>query len=205
VRVKICGVTSVADALDAVSAGADAIGVNLVAASPRRVDEATALAIARAVRGRALAIGVVADRAADELASLRRELELDLLQLCGDESPETLAALLPGAYKALRIGSAGDVERAAGYGGELLLVDARVDGVLGGSGRSFDWGLVAGLAAERPLMLAGGLGPDNVARAIAVVRPAWVDVASGVEGALGPRRKDAALVQAFVRAARGAC
>ncbi len=202
VRVKICGVTCVEDALHAVAAGADALGVNLVAASPRVVGADVARAIVEAVGGRAKLVGVVADRPLDELVELRRALGLDALQLCGSEPPELLQALLPGAYKALRVADAADVAGAEAYGGDLLLVDAKLAGQLGGTGQSFDWRLVVELAARRPLVLAGGLGPHNVAEAIRTVRPAWVDVASGVEGALGPRRKDAARVRQFIEAAR---
>ncbi len=198
--VKICGITCVEDAQLAADAGADAIGVNLVGASPRSVDEAGARAIADAVRGRVSVVGVVADRDVALLRALRERVGLDLLQLHGDESPELLDALLPAAYKALRIGSAADVERAERYGGELLLVDARVEGALGGTGESFDWRLVEGLARRRRLILAGGLTPDNVARAIRAVGPWGVDVASGVERS--PRQKDPDAVRRFLLAAR---
>lgn len=200
--VKICGVTSVDDARVALDAGADAVGVNLVAGTPREVDSATAAAISRAVGERALVVGVVADRPLEELVRLRAELALGALQLHGDEPPELLRALLPNAYKALRIGSARDVAAAERYPGDRLLVDARVEGRLGGTGRSFDWSLVAELARRRRLMLAGGLDPDNVAAAIAAVDPWGVDVASGVERPGEPRRKDPERVAAFVRRAR---
>jgi len=200
--VKICGITSIEDALLAADAGADAIGLNFVPASSRRVEEAGARAIAEAVRGRVVVVGVVADLDAAGMRALGERVGLDLLQLHGSESPELLEAVLPHAYKALRVGSREDVELADSYAGDRLLVDARVEGALGGTGTSFDWLLVQGLAARRRLVLAGGLGPDNVARAIESVRPWGVDVASGVETA--PRHKDADLVRRFVAEARGA-
>lgn len=200
--VKICGITSVEDALAAADAGADAIGLNFVPASSRRVDEAAAAAIAGAVRGRLTVVGVVADLDAAAMRALRDRVGLDLLQLHGSESPELLEAVLPQAYKALAVGSREDVELADAYAGDRLLVDARVEGALGGTGVSFDWRLVQGLAARRRLILAGGLTPGNVAHAIGVVRPWGVDVASGVES--DPRHKDAAAVRRFVAAARGA-
>ena len=200
--VKICGVTSIEDALSAADAGADAIGLNFVPASSRRVDEAAACAIAEAVRGRVAVVGVVADLDATAMRALRERVGLDFLQLHGGESPELLEAVLPHAYKALRVGSREDVELADSYGGDRLLVDARAEGALGGTGTSFDWRLVQALAARRRLILAGGLGPDNVSRAVQSVRPWGVDVASGVESA--PRHKDAAAVRRFVAAARGA-
>jgi phosphoribosylanthranilate isomerase len=202
--IKVCGVTTVEDACLAVECGADLVGVNLVPTSPRVLDPVAARAIAEAVRGRAVVVGVVADRPLVELQELRRAARLDQLQLHGSEPPELLEALLPGAYKAIRVGSAEDVELAATYGGEQLLVDAKVSGMLGGTGATFDWRLVRQLATERRLLLAGGLNPDNVARAVAEVRPWGVDVASGVEVPGQPRRKDPDLVRRFVQRVRGA-
>ncbi len=203
--VKICGVTSAEDARMCVAAGASAIGINLVPASARFVgDERTAAEIARAVReAGALAVGVVADQSAREMLALRDRLGLGCLQLHGDEPPEVLAPLLPHAYKVIRVASERDVALADRYPGEHVMLDAKVVGVLGGSGESFDWSLATRLARRRKLSLAGGLTPENVAEAIRVVSPYCVDVASGVEVAGDPRRKDPARVAAFIAAARG--
>jgi len=201
VWVKICGVTSVEDAELVVAAGADAIGLNFVPGSPRCIDVERARAIAHACRGRAELIGVIANLAFDAARRLRDELGLTALQLHGDEPPELLAALLPAALKALRIGDASDAAAAEAFGGDRLLVDAKVQGALGGSGRSVDAELVRPLAERRRVILAGGLRPENVAERIAAVGPWGVDVASGVESA--PGVKSAAAVRAFVRAARG--
>jgi phosphoribosylanthranilate isomerase len=209
VHVKICGVRTPEDAVACVRSGASAIGLNFVPSSPRRVDEELARTIARAVHEDARAtgarvevVGVVADMSAEAMRDLARRAELDCLQLHGDESPETLRSLLPHAYKALRIATEADVALARTYPGDHLLVDAKVDGALGGTGATFDWALVRTLATERRLTLAGGLVPGNVARAVAVVRPFCVDVASGVESA--PGVKDLAKVRAFIEAARSA-
>jgi phosphoribosylanthranilate isomerase len=201
-HVKICGVTNVEDALVSVDAGASAIGLNFVPSSPRRVSVADARTIARAVRGRTLVVGVVADMEVQAMRALLGDAELECLQLHGDETPAMVAALLPHAYKAVRVGTPADVERARMYPGEHLLVDARVDGALGGTGRTLDWSLVAKLATERKLTLAGGLTPDNVRDAIRAVSPYCVDVASGVDRA--PGVKDHAKVIAFIRHAREA-
>lgn len=201
-HVKICGVTSAADAELCVAAGASAIGLNFVPSSPRVVTPERAREIARAVRGRVLVVGVVANLAVDAMLSLKKDAELECLQLHGDEAPEALAPLLPHAYKALRIGSAADVARADLYGGEHVLVDARVEGALGGSGRTFDWTLVSALAKKRKLTLAGGLTPDNVADAVRAVAPFCVDVSSGVESSPGVKDPDS--VRRFVAAAKGA-
>ena len=202
VHVKVCGVTSVEDAVARVDLGVSAIGLNFVAASPRAIDVATARAISDAVGKRALVVGVVADRGQGELEALRRDASLGCLQLHGDEEPEALIPFLPHAYKAIRVADEADVARADAYPGEHVLVDAKVAGALGGTGARIDPALVVALAKRRKLTLAGGLRPENVADAVAVVRPFAVDVASGVERAGDPRRKDLGAVRAFVEAVR---
>jgi phosphoribosylanthranilate isomerase len=202
VRVKICGVTSADDARMCVDEGADAIGINFVASSPRSVTEDEARAIADAVRDRVLVVGVVADLTADEMLALRDRVGLGCLQLHGDEPPEALEPLLPHAYKAIRVATASDVARADLYAGDYVLVDAKRPGALGGTGETFDWALVRELASRRRLTLAGGLHAENVAEAIRAVSPYCVDVASGVEAPGAPRKKDAARVRAFVRTAK---
>ena len=199
VHVKICGVTSVEDAVAVVDAGASAIGVNFVAASPRRVTVERAREIALAVRGRTLVVGVVADLTVAAMRALVKDAQLECLQMHGDESPDDVAAMLPHAYKAVRIGDASDVARARAFPGEHLLVDARVAGALGGTGHVVDWALVVPLARERKLTLAGGLTPANVEEALCAVQPYCVDVASGVESA--PGVKDMAKVRAFIETA----
>ena len=204
VRVKVCGVTSIDDARGCIEACVDAIGVNLVPTSPRCVDRDTARAIAAAIGTRALCIGVTADLSVDTLRALRDDLGLGCLQLHGDEPPETIEALLPRAYKAIRVGSVEDASRADLFPGAHLLVDGRVSGVLGGTGVRVDPSLVAALARRRKLTLAGGLSVSNVAAAIAAVGPWAVDVASGVEVPGNPRKKDLRAVAAFVAAVRAA-
>jgi len=198
--VKICGVTSVDDAKMCVEHGAHAIGLNFVAGSPRCVTIATAQAIAQAAKAcnpSTIVVGVVANQCVSDLIALKANAALDCLQLHGDERPADLTPLLPHAYKAIRIASAADVALARSFAGEYLLVDAKVDGQLGGSGMTFDWSLVKALSSERKLTLAGGLTPQNVRQAIAAVQPYCVDVASGVEFDGRPGIKDPAKVRAF--------
>ena len=202
VWVKVCGITSVEQALFCVEIGVDAVGVNFVPSSPRHVDREQASEIARAVGQRAVVVGVVADMEAGELRSLRAQTAIRWLQLCGNEPPELLTEVGPEAYKAVRIGSAEDVALAASFAGDRVLVDTKVEGALGGTGQSFDWSLVQKLARERRIVLAGGLRPENVAQAIASVQPFGVDVASGVERAPGDKDFDA--VRCFVENARRA-
>jgi phosphoribosylanthranilate isomerase len=201
-RVKICGVTTVEQAVACVEAGADSVGVNVVGSSVRRVHVAMAGAIVRAIGPRALVVGVVAGMSLEAMRAFRDDVGVGCLQLHGDETANDVLALLPHAYKAVRVDTADDVARARAMPGEYVLVDAKVPGLLGGSGHAFDWSLVIELAAARRLVLAGGLTPANVARAIETVRPWCVDVASGVESA--PGVKDLARVRDFIAAARSA-
>lgn len=206
--VKICGITSVEDARLAVDAGADALGFVFWPMSPRRTDPQRAAAIARELPPFVLRVGVFVDMARDEMARIADEVGLDLLQLHGDEPPEALGGLPRRALKAVRVGKGFTSEEARRYAGVAsgLLVDTRLPGetqLPGGTGIPFDWTLVRGLAEQVPfLVLAGGLGPANVAEAVRVVRPHAVDVSSGVEGL--PGRKDPAKVRDFVAAARAA-
>jgi phosphoribosylanthranilate isomerase len=203
IRVKICGITAPEDALACADAGADAIGLNFVPTSRRCVTRDEAREVLRAVRGRGIeTVAVVADLDVDTLRELASEV--DVLQLHGNESPATLLQLLPRAYKAVRVDAAADVALANTYAGERILVDAKVPYALGGTGVTFDWSLVTELAKNRRLILAGGLSPENVERAVRAVRPWCVDVASGVDLTGDPRRKDAGLIKAFIARARAA-
>ncbi len=206
--VKICGITSAEDARSAVEAGADALGFVFWHMSPRKVDPARAAAIARELPPFVARVGVFVDASRDDMARIADRVGLDLLQLHGDEPPEALRDLPRRAIKAVRVGKGFAPEESLRYlpAAAGLLVDTRLPGetqMPGGTGVPFDWSLVKGLAARVPfLVLAGGLGPGNVAEAIRAVRPQAVDVSSGVEGL--PGRKDPAKVRAFVAAARAA-
>ncbi len=210
-RIKICGVTSVADALAALDAGADALGLNFHPLSPRCVDPLRGAEIAAAIGDRAAKVGVFVNRTASEIVESAGRCGLDAAQLHGDESPTALAALaaLP-LIKAFRPG--GSLAPVAAFLGAcrelgalpgMTLIDAAAPGLYGGSGHIADWaplGRRDGLLAQVPLILAGGLTPDNVLAAIETARPEAVDVASGVEQA--PGRKSRAKMFDFVAAAR---
>lgn len=199
--VKVCGVTCPEDALASVRAGADAIGLNFVPSSRRYVDRRTARAIADAVRGQLELVGVFANEDEEALESARREVGLDWLQLHGAE-PAELVHRLPRAFKALGIADASDVQRAAEYPGERLLLDAKVDGALGGTGLTFDWSLLRARPLTARAIVAGGLNPENVAALVELLSPFGVDVASGVEQRGDARRKDPDKLMQFVRSAR---
>lgn len=202
IEVKICGLTTPYDALRCIEAGADAIGLNFWPGSPRCVDIPTARSIVEVAGDHAQMVGVFVDFSLDRVQEILHQTRIDWAQLHGDEPPEFLTELLPTAYKAIRVKSGSAIALARSYPGEHILLDASVPGMPGGTGRTFDWTIAAEVAEERKVTLAGGLTPDNVAEAVRAVRPFRVDVASGVESALG--RKDAELVRRFVEAAKAA-
>jgi len=211
--IKICGVTTAGDAVAAVDAGADAIGLNFYPASSRVISADRAAEISAAVGARAWKVGVFVNRPAIEIRELVERCRLDAVQLHGDEPPIELAALAGiTVIRAFRVAaSLAPAEEylqacdAIGALPSMTLVDAAAPGVYGGSGRQVDWGVVAGrggLLARLPLVLAGGLTAQNVAQAIVMARPTGVDVASGVEES--PGKKSRSRMMAFVTAARRA-
>jgi phosphoribosylanthranilate isomerase len=200
VEVKICGLTTVDDAVRCTEAGADALGLNFWPGSPRHVDVPTARAIVEACGDQATMVGVFVDFTLDQVREILQETETQWAQLHGDETPGLVAELLPHAYKAIGVKDGSAIELAREYPGEHLLLDASVPGMPGGTGRTFDWAIAASVAKERKLTLAGGLTPDNVADAVRAVRPFRVDVASGVESA--PGRKAPDVVKRFIEAAK---
>jgi len=199
--VKICGITSPADAELAVLAGADAIGVNLWPDSKRFVDDGSARDVLAAVPEGVLKVGVFVNAPAEEVAARVASLGLDKAQLHGNERAQDFVALDPGIIlRAARVRDESTFQTEALWRPSLWLYDAFAAGY-GGSGHQAPWPLVAKLA-RRPFLLAGGLTPDNVAAAIAAVRPDGVDVASGVEST--PRRKDPTKLRRFIESARAA-
>jgi phosphoribosylanthranilate isomerase len=198
--IKICGVTSVDDAIACAELGADSIGLNFWPKSKRRcpIDVAARVVDATDVR----VVGVFVDASLEEIARVRSITGIEWVQLHGDEPVSVLEALLPHAYRAVRPATDADVDLAIALPGDELLIDAFVPGIPGGTGQLASWTIAERIARARRVWLAGGLTPDNVAAAITAVRPFGADVASGVESA--PGIKDLALVERFVRAARGA-
>lgn len=205
--IKICGLKTLEDVAFCLEAGADALGLNFVPSSPRFLSSRDAHRLVEAARALgfppSVFVGVFADASLDEIVQVAGELELGWVQLHGHEPPAVLDALLArgiAAYQALRIGGSADVERASAYAGDRLLVDAKVEGQLGGSGQRVAPALVESLVRTRPVIVAGGLGPSNVGEVVRALCPFGVDTASGVE--VAPGQKDRAKVRAFVNAAR---
>ncbi len=207
-KVKICGITSLEDAQAAVRAGADLLGFNFYPASPRYISPQACRAIAEVLRPTGVClVGVFVNAGVEEVRSTLAECGLHLAQLSGDEPPEVLAELGGLAFKALRPADSQALDGMlarypARASAPAWLLDAARPGEFGGTGQSADWRLAAGLAARAPLLLAGGLKPENVAAAVRQVRPWGVDVASGVESTTG--RKDFHKMVEFIQAARRA-
>lgn len=200
--IKICGVCDVRSALVAVNAGADAIGLNFVQRSKRLVTFERATTIANEVRGAVELVGVVEDKPLEQAKALREQLGLDRIQLHYDVMHPDGTELPNWAYMALGIAEPNDVSRIADSPSSLLLLDACVAGKAGGTGVAFNWNWVIEIAKRKRVILAGGLKPDNVRDAVALVHPWGVDVSSGVEIPGMPGAKDPELVTRFIRNAR---
>lgn len=210
--VKICGINS-QEALDAaLAAGADMVGFVRFPRSPRHLGLEEGRALSVRARGKALRVTLVVDADDTALAEMVDAFDPDLLQLHGSETPERVADIRARfgrpVMKAVGIAEAGDLAAIEAYQGvaDRLLLDAKppaaAEALPGGNGVAFDWRLIAGLDAGKPVMLSGGLDCGNVAAAIALTGVQAVDVSSGVERRLG--EKDPARIEAFVRAARAA-
>jgi phosphoribosylanthranilate isomerase len=204
VRVKICGITNLDDAAEAVLLGAWAIGLIHYGKSPRRVTTDRATEIAAAFRRKCEVVGVFANPELEEVARAVEDAGLTMVQLSGDEGPSFCAEIARKTgvkvIKAIHVTSAADVHAAEAFRTDVHLFDTGGKGLWGGTGKTFDWELLREHRSDVPAVLAGGLRPDNVAEGIAVTRPHAVDVASGVEAE--PGRKDHALMAAFFEAAR---
>ena len=200
-KIKICGIKTVTDALAALDAGADLIGFNFYPKSPRYIDVGRCRDIMSVMRryGHITYVGVFVNAPMEEVRATMETVGLSLAQLHGDETPEMLSALDGKAFKAFR-GVPAEVNGFARSESPALLVDAAVKGVYGGSGVTADWSAAAELAKKYPLLLAGGLTPENVADAVQQVRPWGVDVASGVESSAG--EKDVSKIKEFVKAVK---
>lgn len=206
-RSKICGITRIEDGLVAAQQGADAIGLVFYPPSPRHVSIPQAASIAVALPPFVTSVGLFVNPAAAEVEAVLRELRLDLLQFHGDETPEFCAGFGVPYLKAVRVKPGVDLLQYAirFRAAKGLLLDAFVAGQAGGTGQSFDWDLIPeGLPL--PVILSGGLDPDNVRAAIERVKPWAVDVSSGVEAGKGINTlkgiKDAARIAAFMREVR---
>ena len=210
-EIKICGITQLDQANAIVAAGADYLGFICVPTSPRWLEPGAIQAIVRSMREssdhKTKTVGVFANATLSEISAVQSLADFDVLQLHSQESPEfchTVKTTFPQiqVWKALRIKSSGDLQRATEYETivDRLLLDAYHPQLLGGTGETIDWVLLQAFAPSIPWILAGGLTPENVAEALTQLHPQGVDVSSGVERS--PGDKDLGLVQAFIQAVR---
>jgi phosphoribosylanthranilate isomerase len=203
-RVKFCGMTNLDDALEAARLGAWAIGINHHPESPRYCEPDAAVEISAALKRQLEIAGVFVDAPLDDVVTAAENESLTMIQLHGGEGAAFCreAARRTGCkvIKAIRVRSPADIQAAEAYRTDFHLLDAYRPGTPGGTGASFDWDLLARRRSEVPLILAGGLTPDNIDEAVATARPLAVDVASGVEAE--PGIKDHALMAAFLERAQ---
>lgn len=201
-KIKICGIKTLKDALAAIDAGADYLGFNFYPKSVRFIETETCAQITSLLKREypnIQLVGVFVNSPVDEVKNILETCSLDLAQLHGDETPEVVQSLNGKAFKAFR-GVPQHINGFARDTAPALLVDASVKDIYGGTGITADWDNAAELAKHYPILLAGGLTPENVADAVRQVKPWGVDVASGVES--GPGSKDEARMRAFVQAVK---
>lgn len=201
VKVKICGITNLEDALQASACGADALGFVFYDKSPRCVTPEAAQAIIAALPPFVTTVGLFVNEAPGRIREIADFCGLDVIQLHGDETPTECEFAPRRTIKALRVKDAASLGGHGDYRVAALLLDAWVKDAYGGTGHSFNWALAAEVARQRPVILAGGLTAENVAAAVAAVAPYAVDVSSGVEAA--PGTKDPDKVAAFIATAKG--
>ena len=205
VRVKICGITNAVDALAAIDAGANLLGFNFDAKSPRCISEGDAAIIRSQLPKKIKAVGIFVNTSPAEVAALCKSLKLHAAQLHGDETPEDVAELassLP-VFKAFRVEPDFPLATLDEYPeAYAFLFDAAHTGQYGGTGRTTDWDVARRATVGRRIILAGGLNVENVAAAVRIVRPYGIDVASGVESR--PGKKDRGLLREFVEEVRRA-
>jgi phosphoribosylanthranilate isomerase len=201
VKVKICGITSVADGVVAAEAGADMIGLMFYERSPRHIAFATAAEISRALSPFVVKVGVFVNPDEDTVMRAIGECGVTLLQFHGEETPEFCAQFAAMTMKAFRVRDAASLSALPNYATDAYLLDAYSPDAHGGTGAKFNWDLaIEAKKHGKPLFLAGGLTPENIGAAVRQVEPFGVDVSSGVESA--PGQKDPAKVRAFIQAVR---
>jgi phosphoribosylanthranilate isomerase len=205
VRVKICGITSAADAQAAIDAGANLLGFNFYPQSPRHVTGEEAAEIRSKIPKRIKAVGIFVNRPPADVIALRSSLELDAVQLHGDEPPEAVAEIAPlvPVIKAFRVEPEFPLATLDEYSCAFaFLFDAAHTGQYGGTGRTTDWDVARRASTSHRIILAGGLKVENVAAAVRIVRPYGIDVASGVESS--PGKKDPGRLREFIQEVRRA-
>jgi len=205
VRVKICGITSAADAQAAIEAGANLLGFNFYPKSPRHISEDQAAKIRSELPKKVKAVGIFVNVLAADVITLRSSVGLDAVQLHGDEPPEMVAEIAPvvPVIKAFRVEQEFPITTLDEYSQAFaFLFDAAHTDQYGGTGRTTDWDVARRASLKHRIILAGGLKVENVAAAVRIVRPYGIDVASGVESS--PGKKDHGLLREFIKEVRRA-
>ncbi len=196
-KIKICGITNIEDALCAVEAGADALGFVFYEKSPRNVTPEVVKQIVAMLPPFVTTVGLFVNTASEKIKTIMAFTGLNTIQLHGDETPADCSLSPYRVIKAVRVKNADSLVGISAYKVSALLLDAWSDDQYGGSGESFDWQLAKQFTAQVPLILAGGLNPDNIAQAITMVKPYAVDVSSGVE--ISPGYKDHQKIKHFIQ------
>ena len=201
VKVKICGITNVTDALAAASAGADALGFNFWPASSRYIEPDLAVPIRMSLPPFVSSVGVFVDASVEHVREVMELCRLDFAQLHGRENPRNVAKLTGlRLIKAIRVRNEKDLSELERYKVDCFLLDTYAPDKPGGTGKTFDWDLARQASSRAKIILAGGLTPENVADAVEAGRPFAVDVASGVEEEPGLKSRD--LMEWFIREAK---
>jgi phosphoribosylanthranilate isomerase len=186
VKLKICGITNLPDAIAATEAGADYLGFIFHPASPRYITPSAAKAIIQKLPRHIMKVGVFVNLPADEIIQIMQDLTLDIAQLHGEESPNYAGIIgCERVWKAMALNSSADINSAINFPASAILADAITPEQRGGSGKKCDWQQAAKLAEQVKLVLAGGINPENIAAAITTVKPFAIDVCSGVEATPG--------------------
>jgi phosphoribosylanthranilate isomerase len=201
IRVKICGLTNLDDAMASAELGADAVGFVMYPKSPRCVKPVRAKRIIAELPPYVTAVGVFANQEFQEVEEIMVECGFDLAQLQGDEPPEFCQRLGSRVVKAIRVKDAGSLKQMSEYSVRAFLLDTYREDQFGGTGERFDWDLAVQARQYGRIILAGGLTPDNVQEAVAKIQPYGVDVSSGVERQ--PGKKDHTKIEKFIKQARG--
>lgn len=201
-RVKICGITSAQEAIAVAAAGADALGFVFVPGTPRYIRAEAAAGIVAGLPPFLTPVGVFVDQALNEVLEIAARCRLQAVQLHGEESEEYGRQIPVRLIKAIRVRDGESLRPIATYPADAFLLDAYVEGKAGGTGTALPWDLVSAIRGHAPIILSGGLRPDNVEAAVRLVRPYAVDVSSGVE--VRPGEKDPQKVREFVAAVRRA-
>ncbi len=200
IRVKVCGITNLEDALAAVDLGADALGFVFYKESRRHVEPGEASRIISELPPFVSTVGVFVNQELEEIESVRKTAGIDTIQLHGDETPEFCGMIPHRVIKAVRVRDGVDRAKVELYPVQAILFDKYSDNMYGGTGRSFDWDILRDLNISKRIILSGGLTPENVSQAVGIVRPYAVDVSSGVEDS--PGKKNHMKLRKFIEAVK---